>query len=61
MLEWILLIGEATAAGAEIEYVPVVSSPPSGFPRTLIDVASRLPLDTDANARFQLSQTPWLP
>ena len=48
MLEWILLIGEATAAGAEIEYVPVVSSPPSGFPRTLIDVASRLPLDTDA-------------
>jgi hypothetical protein len=48
MLEWILLIGEARAAGAEIEYVPVVSSPPSSFPRTLIDVASRLPLDTDA-------------
>lgn len=46
MLEWILVLGEMQAGAAEVEYVHTVSAPPSSFPPTLLDVASRLPLDT---------------
>jgi hypothetical protein len=46
MLEWILILGEVSAAAAEVEYVHAVSSPPSSYPPTLLDVACRLPLDT---------------
>ena len=48
MLAWMLIIGEACAAGAEVEYAPLVSATPAAFPTALSDIASRLPFNTDA-------------
>lgn len=47
MLAW-MLIFELAACGAELEYAPVVSTPPVSFPWTLTDIAARLPGNTDA-------------
>jgi len=42
------MFGEAAAGAAEVDYCPVISSPPAGFPPVLSDIASRLPEGTDA-------------
>lgn len=46
---WILLLlSEPILAAAEVEYVPQVSPTVASYPPTLQDIASRLPLTTDA-------------
>lgn len=48
-MTWLLLLfAEATLGAAEVEYVPQVSPTVASYPATLQDIASRLPLTTDA-------------
>lgn len=46
--ELLLMFGEAACGAAEVEYVPVIWSPPASYPPVLRDIASRLPSNTSA-------------
>lgn len=51
-MEWLIIailgLPEASAAGADLEYVGMVWEPPASYPATLRDIAGRLPAQTDA-------------
>jgi hypothetical protein len=51
-MDWLLIailgLSEASAVGADLEYVPVIWAPPASYPATLRDIAARLPERTDA-------------
>jgi hypothetical protein len=51
-MDWLLIailgLSEASAVGADLEYVPGIWAPPAYYPATLRDIAGRLPERTDA-------------
>lgn len=51
-MDWLLIaimgLSEAHASGADLEYVTRSWEPPASYPATLRDIASRLPVATDA-------------
>lgn len=51
-MDWLLIacmgLSEAHASGADLEYVRRIWEPPASYPATLRDIASRLPVATDA-------------